>query len=321
MRVLLGRSTGADKPYSPKGPAASPHHRYRMEENRGRESRTSSQKGKNSVGITSQEGEPGGKKSSSIGKGNKKEELHRNTHEEEDHTGEGPDSKESNSGSKGECSEGCTAGGSPTKLTGCRTPKAGRQGGQRGSEGRSDIYHGQGETGPGNPRESEKFQQRGCQRNLDQGQSKEGPEPTPMMAPFEAGEQPDGSTNSKRSPHWGPISDQGLDAHADGSEAVVRAQSGSPLKPKGGDSGALRGHFTEAARLARIEVTSTHPQHRHQREEAKRSDLITSSQKGGGVGGPPTSGGGGGRRRPPAKDPGPRVQRQRNRRCRTREPM
>ena len=61
-----------------------------MEENRGPESITSSQKGEKSVGITTQEGEPGGKKSSSIGKGNKKEELLRKTHGEEDPSGMGP---------------------------------------------------------------------------------------------------------------------------------------------------------------------------------------------------------------------------------------
>ena len=102
----MGRPTGADQPHSPKGPAARPQHRYRMEENRGSESKTSSQKRENSVGITSQEGEPGGKKSSSIGKGNKREELHQKTHGEEDPSGEGPNSKESNSGSKGERLEG-----------------------------------------------------------------------------------------------------------------------------------------------------------------------------------------------------------------------
>ena len=177
-------------------------------------------------------------------------------------------------------------------MTGCRHRKAGRQGGQRGSEGRSDVYHGQGETGPRNPRESEKFQQGGCQRNLDQGPSKEGPEPTTMIAHFEAGEHPDGSTNSKRSPHRGSVSDQGRDARVEGSEAMVRAQSGSHPKPQGGDSGAHRGRPTEAARLPRIEVTAARLQHRHQREEDRRSDLITSSQKVGELVGPPSSGGG-----------------------------
>ena len=73
---------------------------------------------------------------------------------------------------------------------------------------------------------------------------------------------------------------------------MVRAQSGSHPKPQGEDSGALMGRPTEAARLPRIEVTAARPQHRHQREEDRRSDLITSSQKVGELVGPPLSGGG-----------------------------
>ena len=58
------------------------------------------------------------------------------------------------------------------------------------------------------------------------------------------------------------------------------------------DSGVSIGHPTGAARPPRPEVTVACPQHRHQREEAKRCELITSSQKEEDLGGPPSSRGG-----------------------------
>ena len=198
---------------------------------------------------------------------------------------------ENNSGSKGERSDGCATRGNPIRGTECRSRKAGGQGGQNGSKGRSEVCHGQGEAGPRNPRESGRFQQGGCQQNIDQNLSKEGPKPTPMTAHFKARDQPDGSPTSKRSPHRGPVSDQGLDAHAARSDATVCAQSGVCPKPQEGDSEAPRGRPTKAASLPRAEVTAAPTQPKHQRGETKGCDHITSSQKEEELVDPPLSGG------------------------------